>query len=339
MLRASSARGPSAGAWSGVRAAAPRIGRNPLSSSIQIPLEPLFSILLRPPYTPDPGRKTIYNLCFSDHPSPPFFAHIHSHQRHRDRGSTRNGKHPSSSKSSEGRRGRAPWISPRPPPPPPPTHTPSTQPGPDPSPGSSSVATAPSRAGGVGGGGGGELPVPFPGTRSPGEMLGVRGRGALRPQPAPFSSRKVESCSGRSPGTNFPGWRVRASAAAPLTVCAEQGAKQQRAARPPHGAAAGAPCRPGGSAGSRGTARRRVSAEAPRSGAASRSTAAGAPRRSPPACCCLQCGPSRSRPARGPGGGPGGLELGTRSMSFLDLEKLLKDGEEYPGPHLSASQR
>lgn len=124
MLRASSARGPSAGAWSGVRAAAPRIGRNPLSSSIQIPLEPLFSILLRPPYTPDPGRKTIYNLCFSDHPSPPFFAHIHSHQRHRDRGSTRNGKHPSSSKSSEGRRGRAPWISPRlPPPPPPNTHT------------------------------------------------------------------------------------------------------------------------------------------------------------------------------------------------------------------------
>lgn len=65
-----------AGAWSGVGAAAPRIGRNPLSSSIQIPLEPLFAILLKPPSTPDPGRKTIYNLCFSD---PSFPASLSSH--------------------------------------------------------------------------------------------------------------------------------------------------------------------------------------------------------------------------------------------------------------------
>ena len=165
MLRASSARGPSAGAWSGVRAAAPRIGRNLLSSSIQIPLEPLFSILLRPPSTPDPGRKTIYNLCFSDHPSPPPFLRTHSFAPRTQRPWVNPKREaPQLFKEQRGKEGASALDLP-PTPPLPATHTASTQPGPDPSPGSSSVATAPSRAGGVGGGEGGgrwRAPGPFP---------------------------------------------------------------------------------------------------------------------------------------------------------------------------------
>lgn len=149
-----------AGAWSGVRAAAPRIGRNPLSSSIQIPLEPLFAILLRPPSTLDPGRKTIYNLCFSDHPSPPPFLRTHSFAPRTQRPwVTPKREAPQLFKEQRGKEGAnaldLPPTSPLP-------HTPSTQPGPDPSPGSSSVAAAPSRAGGVGGWEGWRAPGPLP---------------------------------------------------------------------------------------------------------------------------------------------------------------------------------
>lgn len=69
---------------------------------------------------------------------------------------------------------------------------------------------------------------------APGPPLGASARG-LRPRPAPSGYREG------SPAAAGP--RDKLSRRAPLTVCAEQGAKQQRAPLPPHGAARAA--RPG----------------------------------------------------------------------------------------------
>lgn len=92
-------------------------------------------------------------------------------------------------------------------------------------------------------------------------------------------------------GTNFLGGPVGAGAATPLTVCAEQGAKQQRVPPPPHGAAAAAraPCRPGGPAGSRGTPGPRESAEGfPGVKSVPGPARPARPASRPPGCCCLQ---------------------------------------------------
>lgn len=154
----------------------------------------------------------------------------------------------------------------------------------------------PSRAGRAGG-----APAPHRHARS-GLRLGVRARG-LRPQPAPPGFREVSPAAAgptdklsRRAGRRGHGgaaYRVRRAGrqAAARPTAASWCCGRRRRSLPA-----------GGPAGSRGTVRRRESAEGP-GGEASRSAAAGVPRKSPYGRCCLQCCRSRSRPARGPGGG------------------------------------
>lgn len=112
-----------------------------------------------------------------------------------------------------------------------------------------------------------------------------------------------ESCSSRTRGQTFPAGRL-ARARRRRLPCAKSRAPSSSA---PHGrlmVPRPTPALPAGRGSRRlpRDARRKESAKVP-GGEVSRSTATGARCKSPSGRCCLQCCGSRSRPARGPGGG------------------------------------
>lgn len=110
-----------------------------------------------------------------------------------------------------------------------------------------------------------ELPGPLPRHTISGRTAwSERARGSPGPSPRRSALGRLSPAAARSRDELSRGGCARARRRR-LPCAQSRGASSGAPPRPPHGAAAGAPCRPGGPPAPLGTARRRVSAEVPRS--------------------------------------------------------------------------